>query len=283
MAKRPPSEPQRPPIPVSGSKRPKKCVSVERPRRSAAPAVGCVRSNARSNHQPPAPGRSQRGGSSERKANRGGECRITSLQSIGYRIVVSKSGFRTWIRFGICLDPAEPLRLDVTLQVGSMQDRIAVEGSAPTLTSDSATVFWELPRSAQPAPNGAEERSRNCRDPADCRSRLPSPPAHRGPGPLRGGSPSRARRRNQFLSRRQSGWRDRRRGLRVANRRRQAIEAAQVFLHMVNCASAGVDMRLPFIIVERKLGKGRSRRFARTRRLRSFYPSGRTGCEEVTA
>ena len=73
-------------------------------------------------------------------SNPGGEYRITSLQPGGYRIVVRKAGFRTVIRFGIRLDGAEPLRLNVTLPVGSMQDTITVEGSAPMLTSDSATV-----------------------------------------------------------------------------------------------------------------------------------------------
>jgi hypothetical protein len=71
---------------------------------------------------------------------------ITSLQPGAYRIAVRKEGFRTVMRFGLRLESSQPARLNITLPVGSMQDSITVEGSAPLLDAEAATVATQVHR-----------------------------------------------------------------------------------------------------------------------------------------
>src|SRR6266581_4655166 len=65
---------------------------------------------------------------------------VSSLQPGVYKITVRKSGFRTAIRFGVKLSPSQPARADFRLVVGSVQETITVEGSAPLLNSEDPSV-----------------------------------------------------------------------------------------------------------------------------------------------
>ncbi|MBL8178571.1 MAG: TonB-dependent receptor [Bryobacterales bacterium] len=65
---------------------------------------------------------------------------VASLQPGLYKMTVRKEGFRTIIRFGVKLDVAQPARVDFQLELGSIQDAITVEGAAPLLNTDDASV-----------------------------------------------------------------------------------------------------------------------------------------------
>ena len=65
---------------------------------------------------------------------------VSSLQPGVYKITIRKDGFRTMIRFGVKLAEARPARVDFKLVVGSVQETITVEGSAPLLHSEDAAI-----------------------------------------------------------------------------------------------------------------------------------------------
>jgi Outer membrane receptor for ferrienterochelin and colicins len=65
---------------------------------------------------------------------------VSSLQPGVYKITVRKTGFRTAIRFGVKLNPSQPARVDFKLVVGSVQETVTVEGAAPLLNGDDASV-----------------------------------------------------------------------------------------------------------------------------------------------
>jgi len=65
---------------------------------------------------------------------------VSSLQAGVYKITVRKPGFRTMIRFGVKLTESQPARADFKLVVGSLQETVTVEGSAPLLSSDDVSV-----------------------------------------------------------------------------------------------------------------------------------------------
>jgi hypothetical protein len=65
---------------------------------------------------------------------------VPSLEPGSYKITVRKAGFRTMIRFGVKLTSGRPARLDFRMAVGSILESITVEGSAPLLDSEDASV-----------------------------------------------------------------------------------------------------------------------------------------------
>lgn len=65
---------------------------------------------------------------------------IGSLQPGVYKITVRKDGFRTMIRFNVKLANLQPARADFALSVGAVQESITVEGTAPLLSRDDATI-----------------------------------------------------------------------------------------------------------------------------------------------
>src|SRR5262245_45443313 len=65
---------------------------------------------------------------------------VSSLQPGAYKITVRKGGFRTLIRFGVKLSQSQPARADFNLVVGSIQETVTVEGSAPLFNSEDASV-----------------------------------------------------------------------------------------------------------------------------------------------
>ncbi len=65
---------------------------------------------------------------------------VSSLQPGLYKITIRKPGFRTMIRFGVKLTESQPARVDFKLVIGSIQETITVEGSAPLFNTEEASV-----------------------------------------------------------------------------------------------------------------------------------------------
>ena len=65
---------------------------------------------------------------------------VSSLQPGVYKITIRKPGFRTMIRFGVKLMESQPARVDFKLVIGSVQETITVEGSAPLFNTEEASV-----------------------------------------------------------------------------------------------------------------------------------------------
>src|SRR6202049_3678993 len=65
---------------------------------------------------------------------------VSSLQPGIYKITVRKPGFRTIIRCGVVLTESKPARVDFKLVIGSVQETITVEGSAPLFNTEEASV-----------------------------------------------------------------------------------------------------------------------------------------------
>ena len=71
---------------------------------------------------------------------------VSSLQPGAYKITVRKPGFRTMIRFGVKLTEEQPARVDFRLVVGSIQETITVESSAPPIQTEDASVSTRVGR-----------------------------------------------------------------------------------------------------------------------------------------
>ena len=65
---------------------------------------------------------------------------VSPLEPGVYKVTVRRDGFRTMIRFGVQLTEARPARVDFKLVVGSVQETITVEASAPLLNHDDAAI-----------------------------------------------------------------------------------------------------------------------------------------------
>ncbi len=71
---------------------------------------------------------------------------VASLQPGVYKITVRKPGFRTMIRFGVKLNESTDARADFKLVVGSLQETVTVEGSAPILKHEEVSVSTVVTR-----------------------------------------------------------------------------------------------------------------------------------------
>src|SRR5579864_2845043 len=71
---------------------------------------------------------------------------VSSLQPGLYKITVRKLGFRTMIRFGVKLSESADARADFKLIVGSLQETVTVEGSAPLLQHEEVSVSTVVTR-----------------------------------------------------------------------------------------------------------------------------------------
>ncbi len=65
---------------------------------------------------------------------------VSSLPPGLYKVTVRKAGFRMMIRFGVTLNEAQPARADFKLIIGSVQETVTVEGSAPMIDTEDAVV-----------------------------------------------------------------------------------------------------------------------------------------------
>jgi hypothetical protein len=69
-----------------------------------------------------------------------GSYSIPSLQPGSYKITVRKPGFRTMIRFGVKLAAQDSARVDFKLVIGSVQETVTVESSAPLFGAEESSV-----------------------------------------------------------------------------------------------------------------------------------------------
>ncbi len=76
----------------------------------------------------------------------GGTYTIGSLEPGSYKITVRRDGFRQAVRFNLALAAAVATRADFTLQVGSMNESIIVNGTAPMLEREDASTGSEFER-----------------------------------------------------------------------------------------------------------------------------------------
>ena len=65
---------------------------------------------------------------------------VGSLDSGVYKVTVRKDGFRTMIRFNVKVTNLEAAQVDFTLSVGAVQETITVEGTAPPLGQEDASI-----------------------------------------------------------------------------------------------------------------------------------------------
>ena len=72
--------------------------------------------------------------------NQAGLYRIAGLIPGSYRIEVETPGFEKLIRTGVTVQISETLQVDLTLQVGSVQETVNVTGATPVLSTESSGV-----------------------------------------------------------------------------------------------------------------------------------------------
>jgi len=70
----------------------------------------------------------------------GGTYAISGLPAALYRVTVRRPGFQTIVRWNVQIDPAIELRLDFAMVVGSTRSVITVEGVAPGMNVNDASV-----------------------------------------------------------------------------------------------------------------------------------------------
>src|ERR1041385_4659565 len=71
---------------------------------------------------------------------------VGALQPGVYKITVRKEGFRTLVRFGVNLVAASVTRADFMLPVGPVEETITVEGTAPLIEQDKASISTRVER-----------------------------------------------------------------------------------------------------------------------------------------
>src|SRR2546429_1200571 len=62
-----------------------------------------------------------------------------------YRVKVSSAGFKEFVREGITLRSAEVPRVDITLELGSLNDSVTVSASASLLNTENVVSAYGLP------------------------------------------------------------------------------------------------------------------------------------------
>ena len=78
------------------------------------------------------------------RSNSEGFYAISSLSAGMYKITVRREGFRTMARVGVPIEATEVARVDFTLDVGSMQEVVTVEGSTSLLRMEDAAVGVQM-------------------------------------------------------------------------------------------------------------------------------------------
>jgi hypothetical protein len=63
-----------------------------------------------------------------------------------YRLTVTASGFKQFIREGFTLTAGQTLRIDANLEVGAVTENVVVTGAAPLLETESAEETTMLPQ-----------------------------------------------------------------------------------------------------------------------------------------
>jgi hypothetical protein len=82
---------------------------------------------------------------------------IPFLPPGGYTVQVELTGFQTAVRSGITIETEQVARIDVTLQVGAVSERVEVTARAPVLDSETASIAHMMDSkviSEMPVPGG---------------------------------------------------------------------------------------------------------------------------------
>jgi hypothetical protein len=76
----------------------------------------------------------------EEKSNDAGEYLFAQLPVGAYTVTAEQPGFKKAERDNVLLQVDDKLRVDLTLSVGAVSETVAVDASAPVISTDSATV-----------------------------------------------------------------------------------------------------------------------------------------------
>src|SRR6185437_13740836 len=74
------------------------------------------------------------------KSNADGLYNVPLLRPGPYRVAVEKTGFQEIVRGNVRLQVGEVLRLDLSLQIGSMKQAVEVTGAPPLLESETSSM-----------------------------------------------------------------------------------------------------------------------------------------------
>src|SRR5215468_1703195 len=66
--------------------------------------------------------------------------RAPTLDIGGYRLEVSAGGFKTIVRRDLTLHVNEVLRIDLTLEVGAVNEQVSVQGAAPVIATETGEI-----------------------------------------------------------------------------------------------------------------------------------------------
>ena len=80
------------------------------------------------------------------KTNQEGIYLVSNLPPGAYRLQVSKPGFKTIIKPDITLNVQDALALNFTLPLGAVSEIVTIEGGAPLVNTESATVGTVIDR-----------------------------------------------------------------------------------------------------------------------------------------
>src|SRR5262245_13834006 len=84
------------------------------------------------------------GATNETETNASGQYNVPNLAPGPYEITFESSSFKKLVRSGIVLGATEVLRLDATLEVGSLAESIQISAEAPRLQSETPEVGTSL-------------------------------------------------------------------------------------------------------------------------------------------
>src|SRR6266853_1840827 len=82
----------------------------------------------------------------ETSTNASGEYSLANLPPVGYRIEIEKTGFKKLIKPDVILHVQDALEINFEMTVGSASETITVEGGAPLVNTESATVSTVIDR-----------------------------------------------------------------------------------------------------------------------------------------
>src|SRR5207249_8159204 len=69
-----------------------------------------------------------------------GNYEVANLKAGTYSVLVEASGFKSYRQTDLTLDARHTLRVNVTLEIGQVNDQVTVEGSAAVVTTETETI-----------------------------------------------------------------------------------------------------------------------------------------------
>lgn len=73
-----------------------------------------------------------------------GNYEMPDLKPTTYRVRIDQAGFRSYVAAGVLLDPSQPRRLDITLQMGATSESITVEAGASLIQTESGSLSGQI-------------------------------------------------------------------------------------------------------------------------------------------